>query len=165
MAFPKLSFTVTTLLFLVALVSMTSVVFSTSGYYFVLSFILLAGVVLSSLLGMGLVYAGKRWGWTALTPVTLVMLIYSFGIYATRGMVENLALMILSAIVIFVLAAMNMNTPGNSKAPKVQVYTTDKKEPAKESAAKSAKSPSKSPSKKKTAKKKTAKKKAAAPAQ
>lgn len=128
-------------LLFVTLLSMILVVFQLSGWSFVLSFILLLGVLLWGLLGSMAVYGGIRWAWSFLMPVPVVMLIYAFVVYTSQGSVEYLGTLIAGAVILFLVTVINMRLVAESSGkPKVEVYERmpEKVEPVKAQASSSA---------------------------
>ncbi len=75
------SFLLTSIVFLVAFVGLTFIIFDLHRYFFIGEFILLAAFILAALIGMAAVYFDKSWGWTWLAVLSVLALIDILFIY------------------------------------------------------------------------------------
>src|SRR3989338_4027110 len=124
---------------LVSFLSMIFVVFGLLGNSFLLSVTLLIGLMVFLSFAMGGIANGRAWGWSFLTFISLVIILYSLVLFLVFGMVNNLALLVASTVILLAISVLNFRladepskgsiAPARS-SPKVEVYETlDKIEP------------------------------------
>ena len=121
-------------LLLVAFLSLTSVAFDLFGYAFILSIVLLGGLLGCTVLGVGGISHGRAWGWSFLTLISLILIVYSYFVYMVEGTFDNLFTLVASSLILFVVALLNFRLASEPRPrrqkPTVQVYESlDKMEP------------------------------------
>ncbi|HLD87029.1 MAG TPA: hypothetical protein VJB12_03110 [Candidatus Nanoarchaeia archaeon] len=121
-------------LLLISFLSMTMVAFSLSGYSFILSAVLLMGLLGCTALGVGGISHAKAWGWSFITLISLIIILYSYFVYMVEGTFDSLFTLLSSSIILFMVALINFRLASENrprgKKPRVQVYgSLDKMEP------------------------------------
>ncbi|HIH04997.1 TPA: hypothetical protein HA281_02665 [Candidatus Woesearchaeota archaeon] len=125
-------------LVLVSFLSLIFVVFGFSGLSFLLSLTLLVTLMALLALTMGGIAKAKAWGWSFLSFISLVLIFYAYIVYLIFGLVENLGILLVSAIIMLVVSVLNFRLAEQPEkesieappSPKVEVYESlDKVEP------------------------------------
>jgi len=109
MARTGMSFLVMSIILAFALVSFVYVVFSFTGLVFTIEFFLLLTVILLMSLGMYNILRERRWGWTTLTVVSIILIINIALIFlASRTISRPFAVSFLFAFLGFIIAFLNI---------------------------------------------------------